>query len=489
MRTSMRKVSLMAIILIFICASVVFAADAAQNASTYIIRDVEYTIDGNTRKSVLVHYLEINSGESFATEEALDAYITDKLQLIKNQRTLSEGTITPSLEPADDGSGRIFVDLSVQVSDTWNYIVLPYAKYDSNEGLLLSLRGRNYNFLGGMEELSVDLDYTRTRLEENEYALNSSFAIPFYLWGYEWTFDFSEDLAIIPDEPTNFETDLELSVDLPTDWLTWQASISQEYYLNEDGEEDPDGWYMKTRGRFGSSIPLGFELPGFNEVTYSPALITSIAYKPGDTLSEDRRGYSLGAEHEIASGRIDWMGNFRNGAEISLSQDARWNFSRDRWFSDLDAEFQGHKSFGFMGFSSRFIGFYRYGGEVDDAGDEIRGILDRRIVGDAGFYANFDFPVKMWIWFLDKWFEGHISPFFDYALVSPKGEGLDFSDAWYGVGVEGFAFAKFARSIYLRMSLGLDLEAMLDGASLGENAPRDNEPIYELYIGLGHFYD
>ena len=482
-------------LIIFLSAAVLHLA-AQESASdavdedpiVYRIREVEYQIDGKTRKRVLARYLGIEPGERLEGRSSLDEYLADKLQLIKNQRTLAGGSIIPAYEPDSEVSNLVHVDLTVKVSDTWNYVVLPYGKYDSNEGLLISLRGRNYNFLGGMEELAVNLDYLKPSIEESEYSLNSEFSIPFFLYGYELKIDFEEDVTVSSDDPTYFYTKAGLSVDLPLKFTTLKASLDQRYYLNRDGDDDADGWYMSTSGRIGSSIPLGVELPGFIDLDYNSALITSVAYKPGDTISEDRRGYELGAEHSITAGRIDWLKNFRDGNELEMSQNLRWNFQRERWISDFDTELQVHKSFGFMGFSSRLQGFYRYGGEIEDAGSDIRGILDSRIDAKSGFFANFDFPIKMWIWFLDRWFEGHISPFFDYGLVQAPGESYDFSNGWYGIGMEGFAFPKFARSIYLRMSLGLDLEAMIEGAGIGDSAPRDGEPIYEVYLGLGHYY-
>jgi hypothetical protein len=123
----------------------------------------------------------------------------------------------------------------------------------------------------------------------------------------------------------------------------------------------------------------------------------------------------------------------------------------------------------------------------DEAGDTVRGILDDRIVGDAGLYGNIDLPFRMWIWFMERWFEGHLSPFFDYALVSPEGSG-GLSEAWYGTGLEAFAFADFARSLYLRISFGVDLKAMLEGGSLGAPAQSDGRPRYEIFVGIGHHY-
>jgi hypothetical protein len=454
-----------------------------------VICSVNYTIEGKTREKVLNERLDIQEGEVLLGYTALEEYIADKEQLIRNERTLASGQIKYVLDEDPQQPGLYHVDLYILAKDTWNYIALPYAKYDSNEGFLLSFRGRNYNFLGGMETLELNLDYWRTEPSgDTEYSVNGGFVIPFYLWDFNWRFYFDEDVVIDENDPLELYTRMGLSVDIPFENLILQTNADQYYYLNQEGDEDPDGYYMRTAGSFGSSIPLGFDIPLLGEPSYDLALITSYNYKPYDVLSEERRGYEFGAEHEASAGRLDWLGNFRDGALFSLAQNLRYNFTREIWLSNLDAELQVHKTLGWAGLSTRFQGFYRYNDVEEDAGDRIRGILDARIEGNGGFYANIDFPVKMWIWFMDRWFEAHFSPFFDYALVQPDGGRLKLSEGWYGTGFEIFAFAKFARSLSLRASLGLDLEAMLDGAFIGDLAPRDGESIYEIYIGLHYHY-
>ncbi|MDA3939484.1 MAG: hypothetical protein PF693_09270 [Spirochaetia bacterium] len=457
----------------------------------FIIRTVIYNIEGKTREIVLSHYLDIKSGESFVSESELLLFLEDKLQMINNQRSIAESEIITTYSRDSQNPGRNFVDLEVNLRDTWNYILLPYAKYDSNEGTSISLKGRNYNFLGSMETLDLNLDYLLTNDLESEYSFNGGFELPFYLWGLNWKFGFDEDVTISPDNPLKVTNKAGISIDIPLDSLTWQASIDQEYYLNEDGEIDADGYYLRNAARFGSSIPSRLYLPLFGEITYSPGIITSYAYKPFGSLSPDRKGYELGAQHGIAAGRINWFGNFRDGASLSFDQDFRYNFTTDRWLSDFDAEFQFHKAFGWGGFSSRIKGFYLYNGTESDTteiGEPIRGILNDRLDGDSAVFVNLDFPVKIWIWFLDRWFEGHISPFLDYALVRPENGEFSLNDGWYSGGIEGFAFLKSARSLYLRMSLGVDLEAILNGALPGDPAPRDDASIYALFIGLGHHY-
>ncbi len=472
---------------LFLLLSLLFTLSAGEE-ETWTIRNVSYIIDGKTREDVLSHYLNIKTGKIFSTKAELEVYLKDKIQLIKNQRTLAGGDIESKYESDPENPGGYFVDIQVNVKDTWNYILLPYAKFDSNKGFLVSLRGRNYNFLGGMGELSGNLDYLLTTSVKSEYSLNGGFTLPFYIWDYNWKFSFDEDVTISSDTQIKAYTKAGISVDIPLDNLTWQASLDQYYYLNQDGETDKDGYYMKTAARFGSSIPTRLDLPLLGELNYSPAIITSVAYKPFDTLSPDRKGYELGFEQEFSAGRIDWLGNFRSGSLFSANQNLRYNFTRSLWLSDTDIELQFHKAFGWGGFSSRLKGFYYYNSTGTDIGEPIRGILNARLDGNAAVFLNLDFPVKIWIWFLDKWFEGHISPFFDYALVKPDGGNFSLSDGWYSAGLEGFAFLKAARAIYLRMSFGVDLEALLEGAGLGDPAPRDGSSIYTIFIGLGHHY-
>ena len=274
---------------------------------------------------------------------------------------------------------------------------------------------------------------------------------------------------------------------------SWQAELSQEYNLNKDYEDedepDPDTYYFVTGARIGASIPTGIDPPLLkNGLEYNPGFFTKYPYKPGDTLSYERRGYKLGFDHELTGGRIDWHGNYRHGIEVSLDHSQAYNFENEYWEVGVNFTGEFHRAFGWAGLSSRFKGFYLQNDVKDDVGSDLRGILDKRIEGDAGVTANLALPFNMWMWFLSDWFEGHISPFLDYALVRPVDGEFDIDDSWYGVGIEALGYPKFARSIYIRISVGIDLEAMLEGGTLGDPAPRDDKSRYEIYIGLGHHY-
>ncbi len=451
-------------------------------SETYILRDITYNVVGTTRESVLFQYLSIEPGTSFNNRQELQSYIDKKNQEILNQRTLSSGEIITTFH-TEDGTDVVYVDLDVNVKDTWNYVLLPYPQYDSNTGLTLGFRAKNYNFLGGMETLSLSFDYVNLVSGGTEFNLGSDFKIPFYLGGFEWNLNFSEDMTISPESPFKNSTGMGLSVNIPLEHINLIASINQKYYLNQDGEEDLDEYYLRTSARVGSMISLGY-------VTYTPAIITSYPYKLSGDLSLERKGYKLGAEHNISYGNINWFGNFRDGFTLTFNQDLQYNFTRELWVNTQVLEMQYHKSFGWSGLSSRLRGFFNYNspGGDDGIGADIRGIKNDRLEGDAALLVNLDFPITFPLGPLNRWFDAHISPFFDYALVKPVDGNFNIAEGWYGSGLEGFAFLNASRSFYARMSLGLDMEAILQGSGFMDKAQRDGSGIWEFKFVVGHHY-
>src|SRR6056297_2066294 len=251
-------------------------AAAEQSDGTYVIRNVTYRIDGRTRKEVLAYVLEIKPQSRFSTQTALQEYIADKEQVIANRRTLASGEILVSYERSELDPDITYVDLRVKAEDTWNLVLLPYGKYDSNEGLQFSLKGRDFNFLGSMETLEVNLDYlardlaSGTERSGTDVNLDSTFGVPFYAYGLDWHVAFSGDVTY--NTPSSLEvttsglplqanTEVALGVDVPLEFQTWKAEVIQEYHLNEEGFDDPDEYYFRSTVRFGNEFSTGLNLP------------------------------------------------------------------------------------------------------------------------------------------------------------------------------------------------------------------------------------
>ncbi len=483
-------VLLFAALLIF-AGPALFSQDAEEPAAElpieplYRLAGARYEIDGITRENLVRIYMEIKIGCEFYSREELAEYIADKQVHLLNQRTFSEGAVEiDRIEETAEGPDLVY--LKVSAKDTWNLILLPYAKYDSNEGLLISLRGRDYNFLGSMQTLALNFDYNYDNLNErNEFSVNGDFSMPFSAWGRDWVFDVGHDLEYVENLPFkfNFNTDLGYFFYLFDE--RWRFNVSNDYNLNNRDSEDniADHYFLTSGASVGGPIPTGFSV-GRHPVRYSPSISTSGSYVLGSPISEDRRGITGSFSHSIGWGRIDWDGNFRRGYTFSVSNSNSYNFLNEDPAFSFDTTLQAHTRWGWGGLNSRLKGFYQIDAETDDAGGPLRGILDSRIDDvDAGAYLNLDMPFNMWIWFMSHWFEGHLSPFVDAAIFRKTDGSFGSETLWYTAGIEGFAFAKAARSLYLRVSFGFDLKQVIeDGKKPWE------EGVPELYIGLGNHY-
>jgi outer membrane protein assembly factor BamA len=177
------------------------SAPTTAEPAAFVIESVEYRITGRTRQWVLEDILELEPGRTFLDEEDLFGHLARQRQVLLNQRSLQEATVEAVFaEEAPEATGPRPVQIVVTTRDTWNVIVLPYARYDSNTGLLLSLRGRDYNFFGTLQELAVNLDYERTDEDEDLFTISSEFSIPFNLLERRWRLIFEQDLELEGDE-------------------------------------------------------------------------------------------------------------------------------------------------------------------------------------------------------------------------------------------------------------------------------------------------
>ncbi len=462
----------------------------------FIIQDVTFRITGRTWERALEKKIDIHKGRTFATIQEVEAYLKDREQLVRNQRVLSEGKITYTTSALPDGKTAVHV--TVETRDTWNVVLLPYFKYDSNSGLLLSIRARDFNFLGSMEALKLNLDYTFTDTGDNEFGNELTFTVPFRLVDKDWRFGLSQGLtynAGTGDYIFNLTTSM--AVDFPVKRRDWTLEFSQSY-LYDDTDSYGDHQYHQSKIAFDTDFDLPWTLGRLGNLRYGPGVFAQVKYRFDRSLSDRRRGVEPGFTHSVFVERVDWHGNFRDGAALSLGNTLIYNPVEDLWRNSIDWSAAGHKAFSWVGFSGRFSGFFQFDRErgpadSDAVGAPIRGILDDRLKGDSGLFVNTDIDVKMWMWFLDPYFEVQAGPFLDLALVKRRGESFNPGEMYYGGGVQVVVFPKFARSLYLRASLGFDLEAVLDDYRIKGFAPREDDDgkrwkRWEAFIGFGHHY-
>jgi hypothetical protein len=486
----------------------------AQESKSYRIDEVTYDIKGMTRKYPLSQAVKISTKQVFPSRESLDAYVEDIRLQLSNQRVLQTVSIDTEIGDVDE-AGITKVHLVVHTVDTWNIIALPYPKFDSNSGFQLKFKLKDYNFFGSMQQLNFDLIYSVDNNSKTDITSDVSFDIPFQFHGYamEWTNDAS--ISFPEGEIPEFELGTGLSVNIPvTSFAKFVISADQTLVINDrhdvtlaDGttetqlyEDDPA--YLKEKLSVGFPITL-WTSTMTGDLVWRPNTYVQQNFAPDGMHHEDLRGTTYGWGHALSIGRTNWYGNFRHGATLSLSNDYTYNQTTANVIkpSVSGTATAFYSFFDKFGLNSRLYAFDNLNGEVsDNVGDPIRGILNNRIDTDSAIALNLDLPIKVldvdfdqvsgvaWTKYIS--FEMQISPFFDMMLTHDPVTGRRYSvnDGWYGSGMEILIFPKKMRSIFGRISVGLDLGDILKNGGYEGNASRDGEATKELFIGIGLAY-
>jgi len=482
------------------------AGDVPADDVRYRIVSVDYDIHGQTREYALSLAVPVDTKTVFIGKAGFDSYITDLNTLFVNERVLDSVRLDTLFGEASD-DGIVPVQLVVHTVDTWNIIALPYPKYDSNSGFQMKLKLKDYNFLGSMQVLTGDIVYEVDNAGKSTFATNVDFGLPFkYLdHDFEWKNDIS--LSFPVDEVPNLNFSTGLAVEIPVGFSTLNVGLTQSLLVND--RDDDDMLYAEdpcyAREKLAASLPIklyGFERLG--ELDWTPNTSVTANWSTNGIHHDDLKGPRFNWGHSIGAGRVDWHGNFRQGASYSVSNDYSLNLhTLEPLTVSLSTEVAGYASFfERFGISSRLTGFYNFHDKLStSAADNLRGILNDRISTDTAFTLNLDLPVKVlyanfyeitgvsWTRFIG--FEMHASPFFDMAVTHDGKSEKYFSleDGWYSGGMEIIVYPMKMRSIYARVSVGYDLgELSGNGWNTAAKAVRDDRNLNEYTLGIGLFY-
>jgi hypothetical protein len=483
----------------------------------FVISGINYHIKGWTKPFAIARNVELKKGVEFQGLEKLETYVEQKTQVLRNQRVFEENSciIEYSLENPG-GDGKIPVTLDVYVEDSWNIIVLPEPKYDSNTGFSLTLKARDYNFAGTMSPLRLDLGYELDNDGEHSYGFLLDLDFPFKALDLTWTINFDNELEYTIGDPLYYKNTTGISVDMPWKTTMFTFGFNQHLYVNEENSDDEyeatgieffeDTWYMASEVYGQWKIPTGLEVPNFGTVDYIPKISETIRYRPGGDTG-DWRYPVLSLSHSIGFGHINWIGNYRQGLDLRISNSNDLNQNDLTWNNNFAVTAIGHYRFtDFFGVSSRFRFQIWRGDPYTDAGDMLRGLRNDDLTANKMVSLNLEFPFRLIRfvpseWFRNKkWrildFEQHWSPFIDLAIADdPRKEYHEYGDSarfeTSGIiataGLEITTFLLRWRSIYVRISAGWDLRGDI------REWPKVHNQLYlpaggEYYIGLGHFF-
>ncbi|MDR0596972.1 MAG: hypothetical protein LBG14_00490 [Treponema sp.] len=476
----------------------------------YYIRSINFNIDGLTRVFALLDLLEMKEGQRINGRAALETLVRRKTQILHNQRVLEEEgcRIDYAVGEAEDGSA-VPVDFLVHVKDAWNIFAFPEPKYDSNTGLSITLKARDWNFLGTMSPLELDLGY---EIDEYQYSVFADLDadIPFRFLGYIWNFNFDNAFTYNEFDPNYYKNVTGLTLNLPWKQTTVTVGFDQSFFLNEKNSDEEkietgvefyeNKWYMSSELYAQWEIPLGIEVGDFGTLTYVPRLTEDFNYRPGGHIGEYRRGPATKFEHSFGFGQINWLGNFRSGLAASISNVNTFNNYTMNWDCNAGLAVEGHIDLtSFFGASGRLKYRKYFSSDNYSVGADLRGIRDKDFIADNVLSFNLELPLRILSFTPSRWFnrryfrpfdvEVHFSPFVDIALINGRTNPeyrtagtYAFGEPLVAAGFEVIAFSRPWRNLNLRASLGWDLQEW----SRSGKAPGGH--YQELYIGLHHFY-
>jgi hypothetical protein len=477
-----------------------------EDDTIYVINSFDFNIKGFTRPYALIRKGELYTGTELQGIAALEEYIKDKTQILYNERVLESVSIDYTIaEEREDG--KFPVDLTINTKDTWNIVAIPRPRYSTNYGFDLTLKARDYNFLGTMSPLRIDLGYIYDEEGKTSVLFMLDSNIPFRLFDLDWGLKFVHDVLYRHDteQPYYYKNTTGLYVDIPVGLTTITVGFDETFNVNEENSDIDkpiygnfqEGLFMTSSPYVSWKIPTGLEVGPYGELTFTPRLSAFFFHEfPKWPLDDLRRGPSMTLNYDLGFDRVDWIVNFKKGLDVKINNSFSYNFFNKKnntqpWSINYSISGKGHFIItDFFGISTRLL--YRqwifHDNGYTEAGDALRGILNKNVSADNMLSLNLDLPVRVLrftpsVW-LDKPklrlinFDLHLSPIFDFALYTDPRKDVDFSfkNSLVTGGMEVIVFPEFFRSLFLVVSFGWNLRDF----SLKEN--------YEIFIGTEFHY-
>ena len=511
----------------------VFLGISALHAEKYQIKNVEYTSKvafgvGTTNSYALEQKVDINKKRIFDNEEAFLKYKDDYIQRLKNTQVFNKIEVDYSYSEPDENDIRS-VTLFVNTEDAIHILAVPYPKYDSNNGFSFKLKGKDNNFLGSLNEMSAEINFSlkdsNSEDSKNKVGLAFSYDHPFKAGIFNATFINSHSFSYNFDASSpewDAKTGLKLELPFKKHSLVWE--FDQSFIKNLDYAKYDDDLYFKEY--FDFSVPITIkEIDGWGKIKYTPD--ASVTYNWDfdgiQELNTDLSSPVIGIGHSISTERINWNDLLRTGLSLKLSNTYSYNTQRNTFTPVVSTEVKAFKSLYFsdmdevfsrLGFASDFYAFINiedpHGKYImvngTNIGSRLRGIRDDLKYDDtdskmcnviSAFVLNLDMPIH----FFTTAFETkilnklnvdvQISPFIDIALTHNKitDRWFDPRDGFYCGGLEILIYPLKWSGFVVRASAGIDLaRTVLKKLKMPINDDWRQGSKYEISIGLGLQY-
>lgn len=485
-------------------------------AQEWTIRSVDFDPKGGTKVSALKRNTNVEEGKSFKSREELDSYIVQIKQKLINAR-LFESIQIDAEESETQGDEIHYVDLKIGTVDSRHFLLLPYPKYDSNEGFEFKVKLKDDNFLGFMNPLSSDIfiQYEQKEGKSDDFVAGASikYSLPFSMGPIQasWNNDLFFKYAFVRREPEwNLTTGFTFI--LPFKNFSLRLDLAQGFVRDADYKVFDDELYWTESAKF--SVPIILErFEKIGNLVYTPAAQIDCKWDMDgiNPLDEDLISPKTTFSHELSLGQINWVGNFRKGFFASAEQSVGYNFKLNEVQPGVKITANVFAAWKQVGFNSRLLIFAEHN-TYKRYGNLLRGVADDQYLAGAprtpnSFAAksaaamvfNFDLPIKIISTDWEKWgvnwlrsfnFELQVAPFVDIALAANRvtGRVFDPRDGFYCAGIEVLLFPQKWKSVQIRASAGFDIGRLLLKNWIDTSWRDPKASKKELTIGIGLFY-
>lgn len=450
-----KKISCFLLFLIFFSSNIVFSQTAGNR---FQITSVKYELEGQTRVSALKEMLKIDQETVFKNQKEFDDYLAWLRAEFDGFRVFSYTEVQVFYGVRNAQTGITPVELLMKAKDGHgNKIVVPFPKYTSANGLKITFKARNYNFMGTMQMFDLNFGYNYYTAEKpvikHIISADTGFTVPIKAFGHDinwnnnievskvfvdkdkeaskafkpavsystslgiWSqIDKKSSIYVSPSASINYtaEGNLYYNIGQSTSYsrrLTDIASLNlnfSEYFYRNPGYID-DIYYLNNS--IGASLPITLgRIPNFNSVTWTPSVSfgwnwdadalkqNPAAANKSDMIDHsDLKGPVITFSHSIGSGKLERVGNYRKGFLFSLGQSWGYNlYTKTIPMPTFTLNTQMYLPSERIALYNRTYWYYNMGGGTSVFGGRMRGIRDNdAFASDNAIVFNFDVPMRL----------------------------------------------------------------------------------------------
>lgn len=490
------------------------------SSESYIIKDFVFYIEaaglkilGKTRQDAILKEYPIDRKKVFSSSEELEQYIDNYKIKLESSRAFESILITHEITTSDENDTND-VYLKIDLKDSHHMLAMPYPSYSSSNGLSLTLKAKDTNFLGTLSPMTADI---KLKLKDGDITPSFfiSYNYPFKIKPFDVVFINEYELGYTVSDVLagfNWKTKTGFTVSLPLDKITLIAGFTQLTTGNLLLKVYNDYPYFTENFYVSSPITIT-ELSNYTPLVYTPTVTYNWNWDFNGINIEDDGISSPEVifSHSLTNSKLVWKNHFRTGYSINLTNSFTYNLQRNDFIPFVSFEAKGYWNYKAneqdywdrYGICADFYTFayfdlpinkYTYGIAI---GERLRGIKDTEFFGNtrplsttsAAIMFSIDLPHHIFTTTFKKEilnFSLQFSPFFDMALVYDRVQDRLFhpQDGYYCAGLEILVYPLKWSSITIRGSLGIDLKNAVKSHNFLEAISSNKE----IFIGIGLQY-